>query len=107
MPKVQYKEKTGVLHIGGGRFFHANEPVEVTAEEKEELLKSFSDLEEVAVANTTTEQTDGKFTEAALKKLNADQQKELIVELGGNTDETKNEAERIALILQLQEAKGE
>lgn len=47
MPKVQYKHKIGALHIGGGRFFYANEPVEVTAKERDELLQRYSDLEEV------------------------------------------------------------
>lgn len=47
MAKVQYKQKTGVLHIGGGRFFYAQEPVEVTAKERDDLLEMYSDLEEV------------------------------------------------------------
>lgn len=47
MPKVQYKAKKGVLHIGGGRFFHAQKPVEVTAKQRDELLKMYKDLEEV------------------------------------------------------------
>ncbi|PID03607.1 hypothetical protein CSV67_02905 [Sporosarcina sp. P2] len=47
MAKVQYKQKTGVLHIGGGRFFYAQEPVEVTAKERDDLLELYSDLEEV------------------------------------------------------------
>ncbi|PIC72526.1 hypothetical protein [Sporosarcina sp. P17b] len=47
MAKVQYKQKTGVLHIGGGRFFYAQELVEVTAKERDSLLELYSDLEEV------------------------------------------------------------
>lgn len=47
MPKLQYKSKTGALHIGGGRFFYAGEPVEVSAKEKDELLNNHEDLEEV------------------------------------------------------------
>jgi predicted transcriptional regulator len=47
MAKVQYKHKEGALHIGGGRFFYANEPVEVTEKERAELLENYSDLEEV------------------------------------------------------------
>jgi hypothetical protein len=47
MAKVQYKHKEGALHIGGGRFFYANEPVEVTDKERAELLENYSDLEEV------------------------------------------------------------
>jgi hypothetical protein len=47
MPKIQYKHKKGALHIGGGRFFYANEPVEVSAKERDELLSRYEDLEEV------------------------------------------------------------
>lgn len=97
MPKVQYKEKTGALHIGGGRFFHANEPVEVTEEEIDQLLETYEDLEEV-------EEEATKHTKTSLKKLGAEGQKDLIIELGGEVEGTNNEDERIALILQLQEA---
>lgn len=47
MPKIQYKHKKGALHIGGGRFFYANEPVEVSAKERDDLLSKYEDLEEV------------------------------------------------------------
>ncbi|HDR7669569.1 TPA: hypothetical protein QCX97_003455 [Bacillus wiedmannii] len=47
MPYVQYKNERGVLHIGEGRFFHAGEPQKVTAKERDELLDSYEDLEEV------------------------------------------------------------
>lgn len=47
MPYVQYKNERGVLHIGEGRFFHAGEPHKVTAKERDELLDSYEDLEEV------------------------------------------------------------
>ncbi|BDG48781.1 hypothetical protein [Parageobacillus sp. KH3-4] len=47
MPKIQYKRKKGALHIGGGRFFYANEPVEVSAKERDKLLSKYEDLEEV------------------------------------------------------------
>ncbi|EOQ15428.1 hypothetical protein KQ3_05897 [Bacillus cereus B5-2] len=47
MPYVQYKNERGVLHIGEGRFFHAGEPQKVTAKERDELLVSYEDLEEV------------------------------------------------------------
>ena len=52
MPKIQYKHKTGALHIGGGRFFYANEPVEISAKERDELLEKYSDLEEVKATKT-------------------------------------------------------
>jgi hypothetical protein len=47
MAKIQLKHKEGALHIGGGRFFYANEPVEVTEAEKDKLLLAYEDLEEV------------------------------------------------------------
>lgn len=47
MAKVQYKSDEGILHIGGGRFFYAKDPVEVPEKEKAELLKNHKDLEEV------------------------------------------------------------
>ncbi|MEK4503919.1 hypothetical protein [Bacillus sp. FSL R12-0069] len=47
MALIQYKNPTGVLHIGEGRFFYAGEPQKVTAKERDELLKNYEDLEEV------------------------------------------------------------
>lgn len=47
MALIQYKNPTGVLHIGEGRFFYADEPQKVTAKERDELLKAYEDLEEV------------------------------------------------------------
>lgn len=47
MAKVKYKHEEGALHIGGGRFFYANEEVEVTEAEKDQLLEAYEDLEEV------------------------------------------------------------
>lgn len=47
MTKLQYKKESGALHIGGGRFFYAQKPVEVAAKERDELLKLYPDLEEV------------------------------------------------------------
>ncbi|WP_050184166.1 hypothetical protein [Domibacillus robiginosus] len=52
MPKVQYKHKKGALHIGGGRFFYAAEPVEVSGEEIDQLLGTYEDLEEVVDEET-------------------------------------------------------
>ncbi|OES45881.1 hypothetical protein BA724_03150 [Domibacillus iocasae] len=45
-----------------------------------------------------------KHTKTSLKKLSAEEQKDLIIELGGEVEGTNNEDERVALILQLQEA---
>ena len=108
MAKVQYKSKEGVLHIGGGRFFYGQKPVQVSEEEKGELLKLYKDLEEVEEKESqSSEDDEDMYTEASLKKLNAEQQKEVILSMGGDPEETKNEGERIALILNLQEEQGE
>ncbi|MGG3801786.1 hypothetical protein [Metabacillus fastidiosus] len=105
MPKIQYKHVKGALHIGGGRFFHANEPVTVSAEEKEELLELYGDdLEEI---EDKQDETDGKYTKTSIKKLSADEQKVVITSLNGDPAQTNNEEERIALILELQEKAGE
>lgn len=98
MPKVQYKKNQGALHIGGGRFFYAGEPVVVEKEEADDLISKHKDLELVEEEDTTS------YTKTALKKLNADQQKDIIVGLGGDPETTSNEDERIDVILQLQAA---
>lgn len=111
MAKVQYKQKDGVLHIGGGRFFHARKPVQVESEELEDLLNTYGDLE-VVVEGPVTENASGtnddeSYTATSLKKLNAEQQRDIITEFGGDLDSVNNEDERIALILELQEAQKE
>ena len=101
MAKVQYKTKGGILHIihiGKSRFFHGQKPVEVEDDELDNLLETYPDLELV----------EGKeerevYTKASIKKLSADEQRELIVRFAGDPEETNNEDERVALILQLQE----
>src|SRR5690625_1328139 len=124
MSEVIYKHKTGALHISGGRFFYANEPVEVS--DVDFLLKTYVDLKEVEgtpeIPDNEGEENSGEddggdihpedpegeeYTEASLKKLNAEEQKEVIISLGGNPEETNNADERIALILQLQEEQKE
>jgi GH24 family phage-related lysozyme (muramidase) len=100
MPKLQYKQPTGALHIGGGRFFYANEPMEVPEEEVDQLLETYEDLEEV-------EEEETKHTKTSLKKLGAEGQKDLIIEMGGDLEGTNNEDDRIALILELQDKAGE
>jgi hypothetical protein len=101
MPKVQYKNKEGALHIGGGRFFFANEPVEVSEKEKKKLLENYADLEEVI------EEKSDLYTKSALKKLNKEQQEALIAQFDGDLTSVENEEERIALILELQEKKAD
>ncbi|NUU74018.1 hypothetical protein [Paenibacillus xylanilyticus] len=62
MPKVQYKNKTGALHVGGGRFFYANKPVDVTDKEWA-LLEDREDLELV-----TTDKAKGKGSTSDTEK---------------------------------------
>lgn len=45
---------------------------------------------------------EDKHTKSSIKKLSADEQRALIEELEGDPEETNNEEERIALILELQ-----
>ncbi|PEM58607.1 hypothetical protein [Bacillus toyonensis] len=61
MPYVQYKNERGVLHIGEGRFFHAGEPQKVTAKERDELLSSYKDLEEVKEASKSKNPEAGEL----------------------------------------------
>lgn len=110
MGKVKYNKESGTLHIGFGRFFHAQKPVEV--QDKDELLKKYADLSDAGEDNPSSDEDDPideteEHTESSLKKINADSQKELITELGGNVEDTSNENERIELILQLQEENQE
>ncbi|WP_144616298.1 hypothetical protein [Bacillus cereus] len=60
MPLVQYTQNTGVLHIGGARYFYANEPHKVTAKERDELLSSYSDLEEVKESKTSSKSQESE-----------------------------------------------
>lgn len=106
MPKVQYKKKTGVLHIGGGRFFYANEPVEVPEEEIDELLETYEGLEEVEEEAQDPEGPE-KHTKTSLKNLGAEEQKDLIIKLGGDLEGVTNADQRIDLILKLQDEAGE
>lgn len=55
MAFVQFKHESRVLHIGGGRFFYAGEPQEVTAKERDELLSNYDDLEEYKQSKTKKE----------------------------------------------------
>jgi hypothetical protein len=56
MPKIQYKHEKGALHISGGRFFYPGEVHEVTAKERDELLKDYGDdLEEVKTSKSSNE----------------------------------------------------
>ena len=60
MPKIQYKNEKGALHIGDGRFFYAQQSVEVTAKERDELLKTYPDLEETKEAEEEVKEPKGK-----------------------------------------------
>lgn len=106
MAKVRYKKENGILHIGGGRFFYGRNPVTVSDDEVDSLLASYEDLELVQEEEETPAESE-LHTKTSIKKLSADEQRGLIVELGGNPEETNNEDERVDLILQLQKENEE
>ncbi|MDQ0658764.1 hypothetical protein [Paenibacillus sp. W2I17] len=106
MPYLKYNKQKGALHIGGGRFFYPNEPIEVSEDEAEALLKRHSDLEEVKADDKVTPASGTdvtkKYTKTQLKKLTEDEQLSLLVELGGNPEDSNSEDELIEQILKLQ-----
>ncbi|MGF6357097.1 hypothetical protein ABIE27_005036 [Paenibacillus sp. 4624] len=106
MPYLQYKKQKGALHVGGGRFFYPNEPIEVNEDEAVSLLDRHADLEEVKedvkVAPDTGTEVTKKYNKTQLKKLTEDEQLSLLIELGGNPEDAKTEDELIEQILKLQ-----
>ncbi|WP_046180383.1 hypothetical protein [Domibacillus tundrae] len=76
-----------------------------TQEEADEIMETgyFEVVESEAAELPSSE----KHTKTSLKKLNAEQQKEVIVLLNGDPSDTNNEDERIDLILKLQDEAGE
>ncbi|MGM1447544.1 hypothetical protein ACS2BO_27245 [Bacillus cereus group sp. BceL305] len=69
MALIQYKNPTGVLHIGEGRFFYAGEPQKVTAKERDELLKAYEDLEEVKEDKQTSKSKEDPVDEEKYDEL--------------------------------------
>ncbi|MEX3422056.1 hypothetical protein H0911_24560 [Bacillus sp. HSTU-bmb18] len=69
MALIQYKNPTGVLHIGEGRFFYAGEPQKVTAKERDELLKAYEDLEEVKEDKQTSKSKEDPVDEEESDEL--------------------------------------
>lgn len=69
MALIQYKNPTGVLHIGEGRFFYAGEPQKVTAKERDELLKAYEDLEEVKEDKQTSKSKEEPVDEEEYDEL--------------------------------------
>ncbi|MDO8159633.1 hypothetical protein FKQ51_20200 [Bacillus toyonensis] len=71
------------------------------------LLNSYNENEEEAADSTEASSffNGEKYTEAELKKLSKTEQEDVIIKLadGNEVPQTKNESERITLILQLQE----
>lgn len=70
----------------------------------EELSKEHPKYERVFIKEVEPS-SESRLTKKEIKKMNKDPQEKLIKELGGNPDSAKNEDERIALILELQEKK--
>ncbi|TDQ35276.1 hypothetical protein [Aureibacillus halotolerans] len=105
----ELKQTKGALHIGEGRFFYPGEKYEaddVPVSIQSSYFKKVDGPDNKA--QTPPVQTDKEpkaYDEGSLKKLNKDAQEKAIEELGGKVEDAKNEGERIALILELQEAK--
>lgn len=79
----------------------------VHPKEKKVFIEEIEVVKEQATAKkeNDSDNPDGLLTAADIKKMNKEPQEDLIKNLGGDPSETKNEEERIALILQLQEQK--
>lgn len=93
----------GVDYQVMGYFFKINQSKEVSKEAYEYLegIPVF-EVESQGVEQDPPSNPEEKHARSSIKKLSADEQRALIEELGGNPDETSNEEERIALILELQ-----
>lgn len=106
MPYLKYNKQKGALHIGGGRIFYPNEPIEVGEDEVVALLDRHSDLEEVKadvkVAPVAGTDVTKKYNKTQLKKLSDEEQLSLLIELGGNPEDSNTEDELIEQILKLQ-----
>jgi hypothetical protein len=91
MPK--YTANAYLVHKGA--VVQTGGEVELTEEQAKRLGDKVEPIE-------VGESEDNKHSEASLKKLSADEQKEIVKELGGNLDEVTNEDKRINFILENQ-----
>jgi hypothetical protein len=91
MPK--YIANAYLVHQG--KIVQTGNEVELTEEQAKRLGDKVEPVED-------NKSEDNKHTEASLKKLSADDQKEIVKGLGGNLDEITNEEKRINFILENQ-----
>lgn len=88
--------------VMGHIFIFGDKPKEVE-QDVYEYLGGNAYFSLVKDENESSEDENEEYTAASLKKLNAEQQKDIITGFGGDLESVSNEEERIALILQLQE----
>lgn len=86
--------------VQNGKVIQTGNEIELTEEQAKRLGDK---VEAVEPPKTDNDGGSDKHTEASLKKLSADEQKEIVEELGGNLAELTNEEKRIAFILENQE----
>jgi hypothetical protein len=86
----------------GGKVIAPGEEVELTAEQAARLGDKLKNAPGKESGEGENGSGDEKYTEAALKKLSADEQKVIVEQAGGDLDEITNEEKRIAFILENQ-----
>ncbi|MFD2924173.1 hypothetical protein [Halobacillus naozhouensis] len=84
-----------------GKVFEPGKEIELT-EEQGKKLKDKVELRETEEVKAPDENPE-KYTENSLRKLSADEQKEIVTELDGNLEELTNEDKRVEFILENQE----
>lgn len=101
-------EKKVFQYLNGNEFFDckqldvpADDPK--TDDQPKEDDKSVKEEEEPKEAEEEPQQEQKIYTETELKDMKKDGQEAVIVDLGGDPSEFKNEGERIAFILENQE----
>ncbi|MFC7063800.1 hypothetical protein [Halobacillus seohaensis] len=86
-----------------GKVVQPGNEIELTEQQAKKLRNKLK-AGTVLKSNEEKEREDGteEHTDASLKKLSADEQKELVSELEGNLDELTNEEKRIQFIIENQ-----
>lgn len=110
--QVKDIEKKVFQYLEGNDFFSCKEvkaPVDdsKTDDQSKEDEEPVKEEEEPKEAEEEPQQEQKIYTETELKDMKKDGQEAVIVDLGGDPSEFKNESERIAYILQHQEKAGE
>lgn len=94
MPK--YTANAYLVH--NGNIVQTGQEIELVEVQAKKLGDKVTLVEETETNTAPGE----KYTEAILKKLSADEQKEIVEELGGDLSEITNEEKRINFILEKQ-----